>query len=145
MAGLIFYMHDGPATFRLELSGKLAGVEVTKLDQAWRTAASTTAGKALAVDVTFLTEVDESGRDLLFRWWRAGAHLIASSVPSRELVESITGDIYVSPEVGPSFEPRFTTGSLRAVVLALILGVTLLFPAKASAAAPGEVSANVTR
>src|ERR1700732_4491794 len=94
MSGLIFYMHDGPSTFRFELSGNLAGSEVAKLDQAWRTASSTVIGKVLAVDLTFLRSADEKGRDLLVRWWRAGAHFVANSALSRTLVESITGTPY---------------------------------------------------
>jgi ABC-type transporter Mla MlaB component len=147
MAGLIFYMHDGPATFRFELAGNLAGAEVAKLDQAWRTASSTTDGKAVAVDVTYLAEVDETGRDLLFRWWREWAHLIASSARSRTLVESITGGIYESPDdrVGPAFYPRFTSGSLRVVLFAFVLGVSLFLPSTASAFAGTEVATNVTQ
>ena len=134
MSGLTFYMHDGPATFRFELAGALAGVEVSRLDQAWRTASSTFDGKALAVDVTFLTPVDEKGRDLLFRWWRDGAHLIASSEESRKMVEAITGLPYTPPTVGPTFEPRFARSAFRAAAAAVIVAGMLLFPVKASAA-----------
>ena len=104
-------MHDGPTTFRFELSGDLAGMEVGKLDQAWRTASSTFDGKVLAVDITFLSGVDQKGCDLLRRWSNAGAHLIANSETSRRLVESVTGHAYASsdPAVGPTFEPRFTS------------------------------------
>jgi hypothetical protein len=133
MSGLSFYMHDGPATFRFELAGALAGVEVGRLDQAWRTASSTFDGKTLAVDVTFLTTADEKGRDLLFRWWREGAHLIASSERSRALVEDVTGAPYADAPVGPTFEPRFSTSAFRAAAAMLIVAGTLLFPAKASA------------
>lgn len=134
MSGLTFYMHDGPATFRFELAGDLAGIEVSRLDQAWRTASSTFDGKALAVDVTFLTGADRNGRDLLFRWWRDGAHLIASSDESRKLVEGITGLPYVPSTVGPTFEPRFTRSAFRAAAAAVIVASMLLFPTKASAA-----------
>lgn len=135
MAGFMFYMHDGPTTFRFELSGSLAGDEVNKLDQAWKTASSTFDGKVLAVDVTFLSSVDQKGRDLLLRWWRVGARLIANSAASQALVESITGDQYLSPgsTVGPTFDPRFTAGSLRAVFVAAVVALSLLFPVTASA------------
>jgi hypothetical protein len=141
MSGLIFYMHDGPGTFRFELSGSLAGGEVTKLDQAWRTASSTVEGKVLAVDVTFVNSADEKGRELLKRWWRAGAHFVANSRISRELVESITGHAYqADAAVGPTFEPRYTAASLRTAFVAFLFAVTLLFPPRASAAAhePGD-------
>lgn len=41
MAGLDYYMHDGPTPFRFELTGVLAGVDAARLDQAWRIASST--------------------------------------------------------------------------------------------------------
>jgi hypothetical protein len=126
-------MHDGPKTFRFELAGALAGVEVGRLDQAWRTASSTFDGKVLAVDVTFLTSADERGRDLLLRWWRGGARLIASSDQSKKMVEEITGLPYAPAAVGPTFEPRFTQSAFRATAAALIVAGMLLFPAKASA------------
>ncbi len=133
MSGLIFYMHDGPSTFRFELAGSLAGGEVAKLDQAWRTASSTVDGKVLAVDVTFLASADEKGRALLTRWWQGGAHFVANSPGSRALVESITGTPYARSDaaVGPTFDPRFTAASLRAVFF--LFAVTLLFPTTASA------------
>jgi hypothetical protein len=139
MSGLNFYMHDGPKTFRFELAGPLAGVEVGRLDQAWRTASSTFDGKVLAVDVTFLTAADERGRDLLFRWWREGAHLVASSEGSRKLVEEVTGVPYISSPVGPTFEPRFARSAFRAAAAAVIVAGMLMFPAKASADDPGAV------
>jgi hypothetical protein len=132
MTRLSFYMHDGPKTFRFELAGTLAGAEVAKLEQAWRTASSTFDGKVLAVDLTFLTGMDERGRELLARWWKAGAYFVADSDGSRALVESVTGRPYAPADsaVGPTFEPRYIA---RAAVIALIVG-TLLFPATASAA-----------
>jgi hypothetical protein len=135
MSGLIFYMHDGPSTFRFELAGSLAGGDVAKLDQAWRTASSTVDGKVLAVDVTFLTSADEKGRALLTRWWEAGGRFVANSPASRTLVESMTGTPYVrsDADVGPTFDPRFTAASLRAVFLALLFAVALLFPSTGSA------------
>ncbi|MGA3185718.1 MAG: hypothetical protein ABSF22_01285 [Bryobacteraceae bacterium] len=136
MSEFIFYMHDGPATFRFELAGNLAGKDVAKLDQAWRTASSTLDGKTLVVDVTFLTAVDEPGRWLLERWSLAGAHFVANSASSRSLVESVTGQPYEPADAiaGPTFDPHFTAGSWRTVLAALVIGVTLLFPAKALAA-----------
>jgi hypothetical protein len=147
MAGLLFYMHDGPKTFRFELAGALSGSDAAKMDQAWRTASSTFDGKVLAVDITFLTEVDEKGRDVLLRWWRVGAHLVANSDASRKLAESITGLPYAAedPAVGPTFEPRFTASAFRAAVAIAIFTVVLLFPAKAWADKSDEASAVLER
>ncbi|HTB12937.1 MAG TPA: hypothetical protein VK752_15250 [Bryobacteraceae bacterium] len=147
MSEFLFYMHDGPRTFRFELSGTLAGAEVGKLDQAWRTASSTFDGKALAVDLTFLTSVDEKGRDLLLRWWRAGAHLVANTENSRGLAESVTGRPYEAADavVGPTFDPHFNTSAFRAVAGTLIVAVTLLFPPTASADGASEAGAILER
>jgi hypothetical protein len=140
-------MHDGPKTFRFELSGNLMGAEVGKLDQAWRTASSTFNGKVLAVDLTFLGDVDEKGRELLRRWSRAGAHFVARSDGSRTLAEAITGRPYVAydPAVGPTFEPRFSVSSVRAAVAALVFSVLLLFPATATAGTADDSSAVLER
>lgn len=147
MSAFLFYMHDGPNTFRFELSGDLAGVEVGKLDQAWRTASSTFDGKVLAVDISFLTGVDQKGSDLLRRWSRVGAHLIANSEASRKLVESITGNAYAASAggVGPTFEPRFTSSAFRTAVAALIFTTALWFPATASAEKMYDSSAVLER
>lgn len=140
MSEFLFYMHDGPRTFRFELSGNLAGIDAVRLNQAWRTASSTIAGKTLAIDLTFLTAADEQGRRVLESWCRAGAHFIANSALSRNLIESVTGQPYVpvGPSIGPTYEPRFTaafTGrSIRSALAALVVSVALLFPAKATGA-----------
>ena len=74
-----YRIHDNAAQFRFQLEGPLASKDVAELDQCWQTAASTIAGKALVVDVTSLTAVDESGRELLKRWQQAGAQFVPSS------------------------------------------------------------------
>lgn len=147
MSAFLFYMHDGPKTFRFELSGDLSGVEVAKLDQAWRTAASTFDGKVLAVDITFLTGVDQEGRELLRRWSNAGAYLIGNSNASRSLVEAITGHTYAlaSPAIGPTFEPRYTSSAFRAAVAAVVFVTALLFPSTASADKMDDASAVLER
>jgi len=72
-----YRIHDGAAQFRFELEGALASGDVAELDQCWRTAASTIAGKTLVVDLTSLTAIDESGRQLLYRFRQAGAEFVA--------------------------------------------------------------------
>ena len=88
---LHYYMHDGPTTFRFELSGKLDREGAWRLDQDWRTASSVLGDRRLIVDLTFVTSVDEEGRALLVDWHREGALLIANSKISRALAESILG------------------------------------------------------
>lgn len=136
MTRLSYYMHDGPRTFRFEISGNLAGTDVARIDQAWRTAQSTIAGKTLIIDVTYVSACDEKGRILLADWFRAGAYFVANSVLSQTLVESITGRPYTpaGPAEGPTFDAHFTAASFRTMVAALVVATTLLFPTKASAA-----------
>ena len=74
-----YRIHDGASQFRFELEGVLAARDVAELDQCWRTAASTIAGKALVVDLRSLTGIDESGRQLLDRWRLAGAEFVADA------------------------------------------------------------------
>jgi hypothetical protein len=82
---------------------------------------------------------DERGRDLLFRWWREGAHLVASSDESRKLVEGVTGAPYAASEVGPTFEPRYTRSAFRASAAAALIAGMLMFPVRASADDPGAI------
>src|SRR6185369_2549538 len=71
-----YRIHDGASQFRFQLEGPLAATDVSELDQCWRTAASTIGGRPLVIDVTELTSVDDSGRELLNRWKDAGARFI---------------------------------------------------------------------
>jgi hypothetical protein len=141
MAGLSFYMHDGPKTFRFELAGSLAGVDASRLGQAWRTASSTIDGKALSVNLTHLTFADEKGRDLLARWHQSGAHFVANSAASRALLESITGHPLEipTPPAGPVFKAFRAAGSV------LISTAALLFPVTASASASDNSSTFLER
>ena len=89
---LRYYMHDGPSAFRFELAGDLNDEGARRLNQDWHTASSVTSGRQLIVDITFVTALDHAGRALLSRWHNEGAKLIAKSLVSRELAESIMGD-----------------------------------------------------
>jgi hypothetical protein len=89
---LQYYMHDGPSAFRFELAGDLNNEGASRLQQDWRTASSVISGRALIVDMTFVTSAEEDGRALLARWYAAGAQVIAKSKVSRELAEAIVGE-----------------------------------------------------
>jgi hypothetical protein len=85
-----YYMHEGPAAFRFELAGDLDATDAASLALDLQTASSYTADRALIVDVTFVTEIDEVVRSLFGRWYAGGAKFVAGTKRSRELVESIT-------------------------------------------------------
>src|SRR5438046_231749 len=84
------YQHDGATMFRFVLRGDLTGGDVPELEHAWTTAKSILNGRDLAVDVSGLTNADESGVDLLFRMRDSGARLSAPlPLASEELLRSL--------------------------------------------------------
>jgi hypothetical protein len=147
-----YRIHDGASQFRFELEGVLASGDVHELDQCWRTAASTIAGKAFIVDLTALTAIDESGRELLNRWRQAGAEFVAGADSAAVLAGSMGGGFMVpTPGVRTT---RFTRASFQnalpwlVALLTLLLTVTLraadsvvtiAAPEAASTAAPNLV------
>jgi hypothetical protein len=130
---LQYYMHDGPAAFRFELAGNLNEEGARRLDQDWRTASSVIGDRCLIVDMTFVTDVDERGRELLARWNREGARLVANSERSRELAEWISGQPVPGPfeDVRPTPAWNMTWRSFRPFVMAL---TAILFLAGTNAA-----------
>lgn len=131
-----YYMHDGPSTFRFELSGPLTAAGARSLEQDWRTASSVAQGKTLIVDLSFVTRIDEAGVDFMRAWHREGAQLTAKSAGGRELVESITGSPAMAPAGGAqeAYRPWL---SLRAAG-ALISLLFLLIPSPVMAATSAE-------
>ncbi len=86
-----YYMHDGPTAFSIELAGILATEGAKKLEQDWRSASAVIGRKELVVDLSFVTEIDLRGRQLLLHWFRNGATVRANTPESRALAESIIG------------------------------------------------------
>src|ERR1700687_3521619 len=86
-----YYMHDGPAAFSIEVAGALAAEGARKLEQDWGSASAVIGKKELVVDLSFVTEIDPVGSQLLLRWFRNGATVVASTPESRALAESIIG------------------------------------------------------
>lgn len=142
MAGLDYYMHDGPTAFRFELAGSLAGVDAARLDQAWRTVSSTIGVKILTVGVTSITAIDDKGHDLLLRWHHTGARYIANSAASRSLIESITRHphLIAGPATRAGIDQCFIGSAVRTAGFLLLLAMTLLFPVTASASGDAENS-----
>lgn len=61
---------------RFKVQGDLAGSCVTELENSWRTASSVLRGRALFLDITQVTSIDEAGKELIARMQREGAQLI---------------------------------------------------------------------
>jgi len=133
---LQYYMHDGPTAFRLELAGNLNHEGTLRLDQDWQTASSTIGDRRLIVDLTLVTGADEQGRELLTRWSREGAQLVATSKASRALTESILGGPLSEPPEAVTTDRtwfRFRASNLGRAV-ALLWLVMLGFPVEMTAA-----------
>jgi ABC-type transporter Mla MlaB component len=78
------FQHDSAKRFQFVLRGELAGNRVQDLEQAWTTAKSILNGKELVVDVSGITDADESGMDLLSRMRESGARLTVALPPKSE-------------------------------------------------------------
>ncbi len=81
-----------PDQVTLKLEGKLSGIWVAELEDSWRAANSTLAGRSLRVDLTAVDRVDSASNYLLALLRRSGAQLIASGTAMTELVRSIARD-----------------------------------------------------
>jgi anti-anti-sigma regulatory factor len=87
---MIIYQHDSAMMYRFVLRGELAGQRVQELEQAWNTAKSILNGKELVIDVSGITDADQSGVGLLVRMRESGARLTATLPPeSEELLRSL--------------------------------------------------------
>jgi hypothetical protein len=125
-----YYMHDGPTAFSIELAGALTAEDAKKLEHDWLNASAVIGKKELVVDLSFVTEIDPAGRQLLLRWRRNGATILANTPESRALAESVIGRLrrlariaYTSQPYRPFFRD----------VLPIILLLALLIPGIASA------------
>jgi hypothetical protein len=86
-----YYMHDGPSAFSVELAGIWAAEGATRLEQDWQSASAVIGRKELVIDLSFVEEIDPRARQLLLRWFRNGATIVADTPKSRALTESIIG------------------------------------------------------
>jgi anti-anti-sigma regulatory factor len=82
-------VQDEPEQVRLKLEGKLAGIWVNELEDAWREVESTRKGRPLWLDLSAVEHVDRAGKYLLALLARSGAQLIASGTVMSELSRNI--------------------------------------------------------
>src|SRR5712691_9756298 len=125
---MIYYMHDGSAAFSFELAGTISDDDAAELEQAWRTASSVIEDRILVVDLSFVTQIDAAGRDLLRHWHENGAKLVANTPTARSLAESILGALIpaVAPAHPPTYQPFFTHITRRAATVITVILLTLL-------------------
>jgi hypothetical protein len=80
-----------PSAFSVELAGTWAAEGAKALEQDWQSASAVIGVKELIIDLSFVTEIDPRAGQLLLRWFRNGATIIADTPKSRALTESIIG------------------------------------------------------
>lgn len=86
-------IHDAAGQRRLELEGRLAGVWVSELEHCCRTAKASDPNRTLAVDLTSVTFIDQTGRYLLQLMYRDGVSFVASDLMLQDISDYITGMI----------------------------------------------------
>ena len=82
-------LQDGARELRLKLEGRLSGPWVAELRQCWRTAASTTAGRRVAVDLDQVDFVSPEAESLLAEMHQEGVRLLAATPVAHGAVEEI--------------------------------------------------------
>jgi anti-anti-sigma regulatory factor len=87
MLKITMRIEAGVMTFELE--GKLAGPWVKELELSWRSAASTQRIYPVRVDLSSVTFIDETGKELLGRMHQEGAELVATGCLNKCIVEGI--------------------------------------------------------
>jgi hypothetical protein len=86
---LQYFIHDDYDAFRIEISGSLVGRAAQKAYEAWRTASLMARRQTRVIDISYVTEADEHGRAALRAWHEQDARIVASSLASRMIADSI--------------------------------------------------------
>ena len=76
-------------TVRLIVEGRLAGACIGELERCWRATASTESTESILVDLSSVTFIDASGKQLLMRMHEQGIRLVASGLLAKSLIEEI--------------------------------------------------------
>ena len=108
MTNLEYYLHDEADALRIEIVGNLCGAGVGSIEHAWRTANSVLEGRHIVIGLTAVADADDDGRGLLLSWHRCGARIIARSMDSRTLAESILGVSVPMPLAKSGWRQRFS-------------------------------------
>ena len=75
----------------LLVEGRLAGPWVSELETCWQRESARAAGRVLAVRLSNVIFIDDTGKDLLTRIFRAGARIDGNGCMVRAILERITG------------------------------------------------------
>lgn len=85
-------VQDEPQQVTLKLEGSLAGTWVMELEDSWRTANPTLAGRPLCVHLNRVEHVDNAGRYLLALLCYRGALLTADGIVMTEFIRTLAED-----------------------------------------------------
>lgn len=124
-------IHDGPASFRVEIAGDLSGEAARQMAWSWSTASSVIGDRSLVVGVGNMSSIDRLGRALLQAWHDAGAEFVAKSALAKTLIASIVGQ---PAAAGMDVNGYDRWSWLRSCALPLIPLLTMLFPGAIHAA-----------
>ncbi|MDZ4797942.1 MAG: TolC family protein [Bryobacteraceae bacterium] len=113
-------VHDSAGALRIQIEGKLTAPWVTELENCWRTAQSTAAGKQVIADLVDVDYADLAGRYLLAWMFASGVRFISRTLPMQALITEITGQ---APEV-PAMPDR-PCGLRRLGMLFALLSIPL--------------------
>ncbi len=83
-------LQDSSDRLQLQLEGRLAGAWVPELEQCWRAATPSLAGRDLWVDLRGVDCIDDAGRVLLALMHESGARFLARGCMTLAVVEEIT-------------------------------------------------------
>jgi len=122
-----YYMHDASSGFRFQLTGDLSVERTQDLEQARLTASSVIGLRDLIVDLTGLTSVDASGRELLKAWQALGAQMTVISAQGQARIQWMTGlpttVVGSKPRASKWLRPQ-AAALLAAALWALLLAAT---------------------
>ncbi len=85
-------IHPEAEEVRMKLEGDLAGTWVGDLEECWRVARTSLAGRTACLDLTGVARVDDAGRYLLALIHGTGARMVSTGVEMKDLLESISRD-----------------------------------------------------
>jgi anti-anti-sigma regulatory factor len=74
---------------RLIVEGRLAGACIGELERCWRATTATESTESILVDLSSVTFIDASGKQLLTRMHEQGIRLVASGLLAKSLIEEI--------------------------------------------------------
>ena len=85
-------IQNNPGAKRFIVEGKLSGECVSELEKCWRAAGAAHLEDNYWVDLTSVTFIDESGKQLLRRMYEQGIRLEATGLLPKCLIEEIEGN-----------------------------------------------------